>query len=357
MDGLEEFTANRSHAAGRRLTVGVWPGSALKHNKFPAIFAQSLRDAGCTVVDVSDPATVKQKLDILHIHWPEQVFWRAQGHVAKAISCFKTYYAIWSMQRRGTKLVWMVHNLRPHDRGGIRARIWPYIERYVRNRSDGFMTLAPSTIEVVRQAFPELRARPATAAFHPAYPPNANLPEQRICREKLSLPPEGTIFALLGLLRPYKGAESLIAAFKQSKARDCRLVIAGNPITPEYGAQLQALAAGDPRIEVRLGYLSDDDFALFMEACDGMVLPYQGYLHSGALIHALSCGRAVITPSSPFAEDLAQSVGADWVVCYPGALTPEIFETWSKPRNPPNLTALDPRELGLAAAALYQQLV
>jgi glycosyltransferase involved in cell wall biosynthesis len=251
----------------------------------------------------------------------------------------------------------MVHNLRPHDLKGYRRAAWPYIERFMYRHSDGFMTLAPSTIDVVRRAHPQLASRPAAAALHPVYPRIADLPERAACRRNLSLPEGATVFALLGHLRPYKGAEALIDAFLQDRDTNHRLLIVGKPITPEYGAQVAALAAADPRISVQLGFLGEREFAICLEAVDFVVLPYHSSLHSGALVHALSYGRVVITPSAPFAMDVAEAVGAGWVICYPDRLSPALLEGRSMPRVPPDMTALQPRQMGRSAVAFYRTLV
>jgi beta-1,4-mannosyltransferase len=262
------------------------------------------------------------------------------------------------MRRRGTRIVWMAHNLRPHELRAYRRLVWPAIENYLLRICDGFMTLAPSTIEVVRREFPALAAKPATAALHPLYPRATERADRDACRRILSLPSDGPIFVLLGMLRPYKGAEELIAAFGANSNPRRRLLIAGSPATREYGEHIQRLAGRDARIVLKLGYLDDSDFAMYLDAADAMVLPYQGgQLHSGALVHAISHGCPVITRAGPFADDVAAAAGEAWVARYRGTLTPEVLETWSKPQRPPDLTAFQPGELGRAAAALYRRLL
>ena len=357
MNRPEESPGIGGQAHGRRLVVGIWPGRSFPANEFARIFADALASEGCTVIDVPDPARVREKLDVLHVHWPELVFWQKGGRLAKALYAFRAFRAIRRMKRRGTRLCWMVHNLRPHDLSGLRRRIWPRIERFMLRHTDGFMTLAPSTIDVVRRTHPELAARPATAALHPVYPQLADLPDRDACRAELGLAAGTTVFALLGLLRPYKGAEALIAAFSQNHNPDNRLLITGRPFTPEYGSQIQTLAAADPRITVNLAFLGDREFAVHLKAVDFVVLPYHSTLHSGALVHALSYGRVVIARSAPFAEDVAEAVGRDWVICYPDDLTPALFDRRSTPAGKADLAALQPQEMGRAAAAFYHRLV
>jgi glycosyltransferase involved in cell wall biosynthesis len=357
MNGAQELTAGNDRTLERPVIVGAWPGKSLKSNTFAGIFAESLAMAGCEVLDVIDPSEVRDRLDVLHIHWPEQVFWKGGGRIRKLLHSISVLRAIARMRKRGTKLVWMVHNLRPHDLKGPRKLMWPYIQDRILRGCDAFMTLSPSTIGVVRNSFPILALKPAAAALHPLYPRLADLPDQAGCRQMLSLPQEGRVFALLGLIRPYKGTESLIRAFSACADPMARLLIAGRAETPEYAEQISAMTAADPRITATLQFLSDRDFAVCLTAADVLVLPYTGYLHSGAFAHALSYARPVITPSGPFANDMAEAVGNDWVSRYEGSLTSEMLDTWSKPRTRPDLSALDPRALGEAAVRLYRQLL
>lgn len=346
-----------SSSAERPIVAGVWPGKSLSTNKFAGIFADSLAASGCEVQDVVDPAEVNERPDILHIHWPEQVFWRGGGRIRKLFHAVEVLRAISQMRTRGTKVVWMVHNLRPHDLKGPKRLMWPSVERQILRSCDAFMTLSPSTIDVVRHELPQLEPKPAVAALHPLYPRMADVPDQAVCREMLSLPAKGRVFALLGLIRPYKGTESLISAFTGMNDPDARLLISGRADTPEYGEQIKAMAAADPRITANLEFLSDRDFAVCLTAADVLVLPYTGYLHSGAFAHALSYARPVITPSGPFANDMAEAVGPEWVFRYEGSLTPEILDRWSRPTRAPNLKALDPRAMGEAAVTLYRQIL
>jgi glycosyltransferase involved in cell wall biosynthesis len=357
MNRPEASPGASGQAPGRRLVVGTWPGRSFHANEFARVFADALAAEGCTVIDVPDPARVREKLDVLHVHWPELVFWQKGGRLAKALYAFRAYRAIRRMKRRGTRLCWMVHNLRPHDLSGLRRRIWPRIERFMLRHTDGFMTLAPSTIDVVRQAHPALAARPAAAALHPVYPLLPDLPDRDGCRAELGLEPRMTVFALLGLLRPYKGAEALIDAFSRNPDPDNRLLIVGRPFTPEYGERIQALAAADPRITVNLDFLGDREFAVHLKAVDFVVLPYHSTLHSGALVHALSYGRVVIARAAPFANDVAEAVGRDWVICFPEALSPELFDGRAAPEGAADLAALQPSEMGRTAAAFYRRLI
>ena len=78
-----------------------------------------------------------------------------------------------------------------------------------------------------------------------------------------------------------------------------------------------------------------------------MVAPFRHYLHSGSIVHALSAGRPVLTPATPFALSLAAELGRpDWLQTYAGPL-----DAGDAGERPGRLDALDLAPLAPATAA------
>jgi hypothetical protein len=74
-----------------------------------------------------------------------------------------------------------------------------------------------------------------------------------------------------------------------------------------------------------------------------VVAPFRRYLHSGSIVHALSAGRPVLTPATPFASSLAGELGRpDWLQTYEGGLTPATLAAASAPGTPLDLSPLAP---------------
>lgn len=310
------------------------------------------------MVDVDDPLNLpSQRLDVLHIHWPENIFWRGGNALRLTVRTVRLLAVLERLRRSGTRLVWMVHNLQPHELSGGRARLWPLLAWWLARSVDGVMTLSPATLPIVVAAIPRLAGKPSASPWHPPYADIRPAGDRASCRAALGLPAAAKVFVFLGQLRPYKGVEELIAAFRASADPDYRLVIAGKPDTASYGAAIDHLAAGDDRIRVQLGRLDDAAMAELATAADFITLPFRDYLHSGSIIYALSIGRPVITPVAPFADALGEAVGAGWVQTYRGGLTSEVLGGALQMPGEPDLSALDPAKLGAAATALYRRLV
>lgn len=335
------------------LVVGSWPGRKFGWNSFVATFCDALEAVGCKVIDVDDPRDIDQRLGVLHIHWPEQVFWKGGGAIKLVLRLLLTVGALYRIRRSGVRLVWMVHNLQPHELGGVRRPLWMLMRRLLPRLVDGFMTLSPATVATVTRAYPGLAGKPCAAPWHPRYDVPHPLPDMTACRRAQGLAPTGTLFAFIGLVRPYKGVDALLAAFAAHGDREARLLVAGQCDSADYTGRLQRLADADPRITLRLGRLDGDTLMQLTGSASVVVLPFRDYLHSGSMIHALSHARPVITPSAPFADGLASVVGAEWVNVYDGELRLADFRM---PSGEPDLSTLSGVALGSAAQALYRKI-
>ena len=116
-------------------------------------------------------------------------------------------------------------------------------------------------------------------------------------RKYLGLPQDAFVFLFLGLIRPYKGLEDLIDAFKKLKVEGLRLIIAGRIFgVDNYEESLNALSRTDQRINICFGFVPDNELQIYFNACDFFVLPYKDITTSGAASLSLSFGRPIIAP-------------------------------------------------------------
>jgi glycosyltransferase involved in cell wall biosynthesis len=125
---------------------------------------------------------------------------------------------------------------------------------------------------------------------HGAFDYLTRLPDEK------PLPPElegaeGPVILFFGLLRPYKGIDTLLEAFRQVKGAE--LWIAGNPrmdIEP-----LRSLAAEAPgRVRFLPRFIEDAEIPPILRRADVVVLPYRDAEHSGVLYAALAFGKPLV---------------------------------------------------------------
>jgi glycosyltransferase involved in cell wall biosynthesis len=185
----------------------------------------------------------------------------------------------WIDRLRSRPLVLTAHNVLPHEGEADperRRRLYAAFDRVVVHTRSGAEHLARFGVP------PEHVVRIPHGTFDTA-------PDEAI------EPPSGRTLLFFGLIRRYKGLDTLIRAL--ALIRDARLVIAGDPLDPVEPLRdlAQALGVAD-RIEWRLGYLPADEVERLMREAALAVFPYRGggEAASGAVATALGNGRPVV---------------------------------------------------------------
>ncbi len=193
----------------------------------------------------------------------------------------------------GGRMAYTVHNLDPHEDGGPADR-WG-AARLIR-QADVVHVHDDSTAAAIAARFD--RREGVIVAPHGhylgSYPNGVGRAE---ARGRLGLPADAFIYVTLGLLRPYKGLEELLPAFRKTASDDALLLLAGQSGSPGYTARLTTLAAGDPRIRLFPRFVPPEDVQLYLNAADVCVLPYRQITTSGAALLAFSFGAPVIAPA------------------------------------------------------------
>ncbi len=337
------------------LRIGYWPGASFTHNSMIRTLCDALERRGATIVDVTRPWRLHPKdIDLLHIHWPEQVFWSGGGHLRKAARITLTLAALARLRSAGVRVVWMVHNVRPHDAGAIKLLIWRLYVLGLKIFTQQYITLSPMTVPVVRRFLRLSRKAVVVSVRHPSYPGGSS---RQAARARLGIAPDLRVYVFFGAIRPYKGIDSLLKAFEMLDDASARLIIAGEPSSPTVRTTLDAKAKRDPRIDLRLGYALEDTLMDIIDAADCVVLPFVDYLHSGSLIRALSQGKATITPETPFALDLRDELGEQWLRLYRGDLTSENLGMEFAPEGAPDMTAHAPDQVAEELIRCYRTII
>jgi glycosyltransferase involved in cell wall biosynthesis len=136
---------------------------------------------------------------------------------------------------------------------------------------------------------------------------------------------EGPVILFFGLLRPYKGLDTLLEAFRAVSGAE--LWIVGNPRVDL--APLQAMAR---RCQGKVRFLSrfveDAEIPAIFRSADMIALPYRDAEHSGVVYTALAFGKPLILSSVGGFPELASRHGAARIVPpeNPGELAGAMFE-------------------------------
>lgn len=175
-------------------------------------------------------------------------------------------------------------------------------------------------------------------------------------------------FGYAGLVRRYKGVETLISAFRAIPdplaGSGISLRVGGRPSSPELAQVLDDLAGQDARIELQLQFLSEAEFAEVLSSAELVVLPYRFMHNSGGVLATLSLDRPVLVPDNEVNRSLAAEVGPGWVHTFSDELDADdlaralnLVRAGSRPDARPDLSRREWDEAGRAHGDAYRQAV
>ncbi|WP_454699207.1 glycosyltransferase [Arthrobacter humicola] len=280
--------------------------------------------------------------DVFHVHWPETLVRRRTlpGRLACTIGLA---LLLVRLAFRRIPIVRTEHNLRPHETGTkIEAALLRILD-------------AQAAVWIVMN---QAASRHSSAKLN--YIPHGHYRDW-YSSPKNAMKIPGKILNF-GLIRPYKGVESLIAAFKDlPKAAKMTLSIMGKPQSQESVAELHRLIGGDASITADLRHIPDEELAASIAESEMVVLPYRAMHNSGALLLALSLGTPVLVPKNEVTDALAAEVGANWVQRFEGSITPAKLLSASNAlmglEGSPDLSLRDWSRLGNEHVKAYQRAI
>jgi len=193
----------------------------------------------------------------------------------------------------GIRRVVICHNVLPHEPFPGTRRL----TRSVLGNADLLVTHGPQ--QAAELADLDLERIPVLEAFHPRFVSEdlAAIPSHaEIAVERRRLGDPELVLLFFGAVRPYKGLDvALEALARLPPDLEARLVVAGRfwESRERYDRLVSRLGIGD-RVEIRDGYVSNEDAALAFSAADAVVLPYRSASQSGVAQLAFAYGKPVV---------------------------------------------------------------
>lgn len=326
MSSTSPLTVLQSFRAPRRTT-----------NPYLSQLVASLPD-DVTVRLFTWPNALLRRYDVLHAHWPELL---CRGSDRRRTAMRQILFGLLLIRVRisGIAVVRTAHNVGPHEPGRR-------CERLLLGRLDRLTSLWITLTDVTPLPPQARRTTIAHGHYRDWYATYAHPP-----------PTPGRL-TYFGLIRPYKRVLALCTALAGLADPEVSLRIVGQPSTTELGDRIREACARDPRISARLDYVDEADLAREIGAAELVVLPYADMHNSGALLLALSLGRPVLAPDTPSTAALAAEIGTEWLLTYPGDISPKTLrDSLIRARSPrpagPDLSARDWAPLGLAHRDAY----
>jgi glycosyltransferase involved in cell wall biosynthesis len=116
-------------------------------------------------------------------------------------------------------------------------------------------------------------------------------------RQEVPLPPElaaveGPVLLCFGMVRPYKGVDVLLNAFRE--LRDAELWVVGRPLKGSMAPYEELAREAPGRVRFVTRYVSEPELPAFFRRADLVVLPHRSVDQSGVLYIALAFGKAIV---------------------------------------------------------------
>ena len=232
----------------------------------------------------------------------------------------------------GPRVGYVCHNVDPHER--MPAGRW--LTRRALARADFVVTGGRGMAEQIEAIAPEAKI---AVVHHPAYElPGAPEPPSRAeARRRLELDPKEPVFLFFGLVRPYKGLDTLIEALAllpSEKAWHC--VVAGEFYQDRapYDARIAELGLRE-RMVVHDRFVSPRLAPDYFAACDVVVLPYHHATQSGVAALAFAMHRPVLTTRVGAIPETVREDLNGWIVPPddPGALAARMRSVVEDPAS------------------------
>ncbi|WP_460943601.1 glycosyltransferase [Okibacterium endophyticum] len=280
--------------------------------------------------------------DIFHVHWPENLF-RGSNLFRTLVKSILGSLLLARFWLQKTLIVYTVHNLAPHEsvsritrwQVGSLARMYTYsiyLNESVTNNPLVGVTILHGTYPRVTDRLVEPEGDRASSL---------------------------STVVCIGQVRPYKGLEYLIDAFRKLDDKDVRLRVLGFSSDEEYKRQLVDRAENDPRIELRFEYLSDAEVERSIDSAELVVLPYPAIYNSGVALLALSNETPILVPDSFSTRPLRDEVGEDWVSLFGAPLQPAdiqiaLSKAHKRKVRPPELSRRRWKVIGQLHRSVYE---
>lgn len=240
--------------------------------------------------------------DVFHINWPEYL-WRSRFWGVGFLKTTLFFYKLIQAQKAHKTILLTLHNILPHDAQNTAIDIFLMIK--LCRESDLVISHSQWAAD---EAIQKLKCDPGKIIImphgadmtHERYP--SPKPRAEVCRQ-YGFNEQDPIVGCMGSLRPYKGADVLLNAFKSEKKT--QLLVAGRPF-PGFEKKTIAACGGTfgPTTKVIFRELSGQEFSDLMNACSMIVLPYRDITGSGVLLTALSFGKPILASNLPYFREI-----------------------------------------------------
>lgn len=228
---------------------------------------------------------------VLHLHWLGPYLFSSN----RLFSIIKFLFFISELffcRLKGVRIVWTVHDIYNHE--GYQKGLEIFFNRIIILLADSLVVHSQAQKTALASFYGADAGNKTVVAaeggYDHIYSKGISASE---ARGRLSAASDKKVFLFYGNIRPYKGLDVLIDAFKMDPEGKV-LLIAGKCIDRITEERIKDRISRFPDIVFYPGYISAEQTALLFSAADAVVLPYLAIFNSGLIPMCLSMGKPVI---------------------------------------------------------------
>lgn len=242
----------------------------------------------------------KRDLCIFHIHLFDEIVQRPQW-IISWLRMIGFVALLMFLRWRGVHLIWTAHNLKPHTcwHDDIAHQTIQHVINQCHAVTCHHHVTRAQLLADYRVTIP-ITVVPHGHTVQPFGP----LFSRHHARIELGLAQDIPVFVFLGMIRPYKGIDTAIAAM--AAIPQAHIIIAGLPADKQYLSQIHRQTANMTNVTVKPYFLPDHEAALYLAACDALLLPYRSITTSGMLVNAQAAGVVCVVPDLPAMAEQVQ---------------------------------------------------
>lgn len=250
-----------------------------------------------------------------HLHWP-QIFpikiYNPKQKYIEPLFQYNLWKTIDDVKKKGGRLVWTVHDLKPHDAVFAEDPHWlKFIDRFS-EAVDSYILLTPAAREDVLHAYPKLKNKSWGVAHHPHYRGTLAPASSVDYRKEFGISAQTVVLGMIGSMSAAKGVVDIIESFARASLPDCVLFLAGH--CDQQTADLIEMKRSKG-VDIRgvFHHLSQQEIVDFHKVIDMTIFPSLTHLNSGTVFQSLSCNVPVRLQRTPTNEYLAGLLSDGWL--------------------------------------------
>jgi len=255
------------------------------------------------------------KPDILHIHWPENLydkncvpFEKPDNVIKKRIKWYK---------EQGAKILLTVHNLQPHDK--IKRKTRRNIYESVLEHSDIIIHHGRASIRLMKEEYPKIEKKTHIVCPHGHYLIHYRAVPKTEARNYLKLPQDAFVILNFGIIRPYKDFGLLRKIFRKWKHPDKLLLVAGkydyeeNTLSRLHRKGMEFVGRYVHKEHFYFKRVKTENIGYYFAAADLLLLSHKEGLTSGLLPMAATYSLPVVYPDiGNFKEQMEGWIGESY---------------------------------------------